>query len=422
MIDRLIAPTLNPITKIDFVKPEIIDLGSDSALYWMKKVPNETVRIELNFDAGSARGKKAIAGLVNALLFSGTKSKSSRVIHEELDELGAYLDHDITLEQAVVSIYCLRKNVESILNKVYEAIEGVVFLEQELEDVIREKKQRLLVSQEKVGFLARQQFQKYMFDGIETYARYTELSDFEKIETKDLRSFHQENYLKGLKKVVVVANLDEQVIKKMVSKLSLWTKPASSSYESKLDPKRGVHPVEKKGAIQTAIRMGMPLFNKNHPDFIDFQVLQTIFGDYFGSRLMSNIREDKGYTYGIGCGLVEMNKLGYFVIVTEVATDVAKATFKEIAFELKRLQEEKVPLEELNLVKNYLLGQLLKSADGPNAMMDMFIGVEQHGLDLDFYQDYMKKVQEITPERIQELAIKYLDWSNFTIIEAGERN
>lgn len=422
ILDRTHTPELKPISKIAFVNPICLPLGGKRKLFWMKQVPDETVRVEIYFDAGAIRGEKTIAGITNALLFSGTATKSSREIHEELDQLGAYIDQEVAQEKASVSVYCLRKNVKEVLHLVHHAILEATFPQQELEDVLREKKQKLLVSMEKVGFLARQQFQKQLFHGEENYARFSEPKDFDSIDQALLKEFHAKHYLKGLHSVVVVGNLDQDVIELMQELFTPWAQEKEENYVRELNPKKGQLVIPKKGAIQTAIRMGIPLFNKKHPDFIDFQVLQTILGDYFGSRLMSNIREDKGFTYGIGCALAEMNELGYFIIVTEVACEVAEATLKEIKFELERLQNELVDEKELSLVKNYLLGQMLKSADGPNAMMDLFIGVERHGLDLDFYQTYMTKVQAITQERLQELAKKYLDWSNFIRIEVGISN
>jgi predicted Zn-dependent peptidase len=176
---------------------------------------------------------------------------------------------------------------------------------------------------------------------------------------------------------------------------------------------------DKADALQTAIRIGKIMFNKTHPDFISFSVLNTILGDYFGSRLMSNIREDKGYTYGIGSYMMENTHFGYFMIATEVAKEVREATIQEVKKELERLQTELVPEEELELVKSYLLGQLLKAADGPYAMLDLFSGVELHGMDISFYNKYIQKVQEITSEEIREMACKHLDWKSLSIISVG---
>ena len=134
---------------------------------------------------------------------------------------------------------------------------------------------------------------------------------------------------------------------------------------------------------------------------------------------MSNIREDKGYTYGIGSMVAEYNNIGYFMIATEVGRDVKDATIQEIKFEIERLQTELIDAQELELIKNYLLGQLLKSADGPYSMMDLYLGAELHGLDFEFYNKAIEELHTITPERIRELAQQYLKWDDMTIVSVG---
>jgi predicted Zn-dependent peptidase len=200
---------------------------------------------------------------------------------------------------------------------------------------------------------------------------------------------------------------------------SKWVKGTDNSYEKALENAKENFYLEKEGALQTAIRLGRILFNKTHEDYLDFLVLNTILGDYFGSRLMSNIREDKGYTYGIGSMVAELHETGYFLIATEVGKDVKDAALEEIKKELELLQLELVAEDELVLVKNYMLGQLLKSADGPYSMTDLFLSVEPHGLDQNFYNKAIDALHQITPERIRELAKRYLNWEDLTIVAAG---
>jgi hypothetical protein len=134
---------------------------------------------------------------------------------------------------------------------------------------------------------------------------------------------------------------------------------------------------------------------------------------------MKNIREDKGYTYGIGSYVNEMKMNGYFVIGTEVGKDVCEAAISEIKKEIELLQTDLVREEELSLVRNYLLGQTLKSADGPYALTDLFLSVDSQGLQLNFYNDFIHTLKTITPEILRELAQKYLNWDSMTIVIAG---
>jgi predicted Zn-dependent peptidase len=422
MIDRTLQPPLSPITKINFVEPTIIPINPFAKMYWMSAVLDETTRIEFHFNAGSIRGNEKLAGSVNNLIFSGTPSKTSTQIHEELDGLGAFIDQELGQEVAIVSLYCLRKNAKAAVELVIDSIQNVCFHEQEVADTIREKKQQYLISSEKVNILARREFQKQLFANSPNYARQIELKDYDAITVEGLQKFHKEFYLKGLLKVVLVGYMEEEFVNFLQNNVSPLATQTIPEYEKQFINNKGVFHIEKEDAVQTAIRIGMPLFNKTHPDFIDFQIVQTILGDYFGSRLMSNIREDKGYTYGIGSGLSEANKTGYFIIATEVGKEFVSATLHEIKVEIERLQNELVEEEELTLVKNYMLGQLLKHADGPNAMMDLFMSVQLQGLGFEFYTDFIQRVNTITADELKQIANNYLFWDSLTIITAGSSN
>jgi predicted Zn-dependent peptidase len=271
---------------------------------------------------------------------------------------------------------------------------------------------------EKVSFLAQRGFQQRLFND-SLYGRVTNEDDFDKISIQELRRFFNENYLHGLTKVVVVGDLTQDEVDEIIDLTGSWAKGTTSEFEKNISNLKGSAHIVKEGALQTAIRVGRMLFNKTHEDYNDFLILNTIFGDYFGSRLMSNIREDKGYTYGIGTMVAELHETGYFLIATEVGKEVKDATLKEIRFEIERLQTEPVGADELDLVKNYMLGQLLKSADGPYSMTDLYMSVEPYGLDLDFYNRSIESINSITPERIMELAKKYLNWNNMTVVSAG---
>jgi zinc protease len=418
MLNRKVAPKLQSIHAIDFVRPKIFDISESSRLFFMKDVADETARVDLYFDAGSIKGSVGIASMVNGLLLSGTAEKSSTQISNELDALGAFYESNVGNENAILTIYSLRENMLPILHVIKNAIEKLAFHEQEVEEQISDRKQKFRVNMEKVSFLAQRAFQQRMFEG-SAYGRIMEEEDYDQISLFEMKTFFRENYLNGLTKVVVVGNFDLDQVDEIIDITGTWSIDSPLSFEREINNTKGIHHTEKVGALQTAIRVGRTLFNKTHEDFVDFQVLNTILGDYFGSRLMSNIREDKGYTYGIGSMQAELHETGYFLIATEVGKDVKEATLFEIKNEIDRLKNELVDLHELDLVKNYLLGQLLKSADGPYSMIDLYLGLEPFGLEMDFYNKSIESIQQITPERIQELAKKYLVWEEMTIITAG---
>lgn len=418
MLDRKNAPLISEINEIKFIEPKIIQLNELVPLYWLDDVPNNTARLDFYFDAGTARSKSVIGSLTAGLILSGTNEKNSTVIHNLLDDHGAYFDIGVTHESALISFYALNDQMLSVFKIFEDAFENGVFPQKEIDELINDRKQKYLVNSEKVGFLAQREFQKNMFHGT-TYGNLIELQDYDSVDQTGIIDFFNEFYRNGLMKVVVVGNLQKEHINYIVNNSKKWCIKEKPEFVTDFSNQPGRVTLEKKGALQSAVRIGKVLFNKNDADFLGFSVLNTILGDYFGSRLMKNIREDKGYTYGIGSFLSELNKSGYFLIGTEVGSAVREEAIEEIKKEIHVLQNELVPQEELDLVKNYLLGQVLKSADGPYAMMDLFLNVETQGMNLDFYNAYIQKIKTIQPEELRELARNYLNWESMSIVTAG---
>lgn len=419
MTNRSEQPGLVPIEKIDFIAPTQYEIAKDVYLYHTKEVPNETSRFDLYFDAGKCHADKGIAAFTNGLLLSGTDKQNSVEINESINALGGFLESGISVENSVVSMYCLRENLLEIFDILLDSIQNVAFIEKEVNQLLSERKQKLRISEEKVSYLAQKAFRKKLFSTNDLYASSLEENDFDKITIDALKAFHQKYYLSGLTKIVIVGDIDEASIQQIIDTAKKLVSTSVGAFDGSIKNEVGRTDVFKEGAIQSAIRVGRTLFNKNHEDYLDFLVLNTIIGDYFGSRLMANIREDKGYTYGIGSMMAELNETGYFLIATEVGVEVKEDTLTEIRFELEKLQNELVPEDELQLVKNYMLGQLLKSADGPYAMTDLFLSAELHGKDLGFYNQALSSIKSITAERIQELAQRYFQWDDMSIVTAG---
>lgn len=419
MLNRNLQPELVAIDSIDFVAPKKYDLSPTVALYHMKEVQNETAKFELYFDAGNCRGEKGIPGFTNGLLLSGTSEKTSVQIQEEINSLGGFLESGVSVENATVSMYCLRENLQHILGTVLDAIKNVEFDETEIRELTSDRKQKWRINQEKVGTRAQQELRGKLFASNHRYALSISEEDFDNVKRKDLQDFHARYYLKGLTKVVIVGQFEEDIIQEIAASFTSLLATDIEAFDSTITHEPGIQTIDKEGALQTAVRAGRMLFNKNHPDFHNFLFLNTLLGDYFGSRLMANIREDKGYTYGIGSMVSELDGTGYFLIATEVGKEVREDTLKEIQFELSRLQTELVPEEEMQLVRNYMLGQLLKSADGAYAMTDLFLSAELHGKTLEFYNEAIREINGITAERVQELAKQYLNWEDLAVVAVG---
>jgi predicted Zn-dependent peptidase len=183
-----------------------------------------------------------------------------------------------------------------------------------------------------------------------------------------------------------------------------------------------MHHVEKASGIQSAIRVGKFWVPKTHPDYHALSILITIFGGYFGSRLMTNIREEKGYTYGIGSFVLTLKQASYLVISTEVGNEYIEPTLAEIAVEMRRLQTELVSENELETVKSYLLGEFLRDFDGPFALAGSFKAINDFDLDYTFYDDALKVLRNITSAELLRLAQQYLNPEDFYTVVAGSKS
>ena len=165
--------------------------------------------------------------------------------------------------------------------------------------------------------------------------------------------------------------------------------------------------------VQGAIRIGRQFPNRHHPDFMQMMVLNTVFGGYFGSRLMGNIREEKGYTYGIHSYVQSHFQDTALIISTEAGKDVSEATVEEVYKEMEILREELIDEEELLLIRNYLIGTILGDMDGPFQTIGRWKNIILNNLDEQYFYDTIKMIKNISAEELQAVAIKYLQPEDF---------
>ena len=178
--------------------------------------------------------------------------------------------------------------------------------------------------------------------------------------------------------------------------------------------------LKREGAAQNAIRMGMLSLNQHHPDYLKLRVLVTLFGGYFGSRLMSNIREQKGYTYGISATLLPYPDEGVLTISADTAPQYVRPLWREVQAEMDRLREERVPGEELERVRNYMLGEMCRSYESVFSLSDAWIFIHISGLDKSYFTGIVEAIETVTSDELQSLAQKYLCKENLKAVVCGE--
>ncbi|MDG1475672.1 MAG: pitrilysin family protein [Vicingaceae bacterium] len=424
MLDRKKAPKFKQVDNIHFLDVVKTTLDNGIEFNYINGGSQDIVKIDFIFDAGNLYQKKPlIASSTNQLIKEGTENYTALEISEGIDLYGAFFEVENSYDTATLTLYTLTKHLTNVLPFVKEVILRPSFSETEFEIYKNNAIERFKINLEKVSFIARKNFMSAIFEENHPYGSNVEIKDYENLQITDIKNFYKENYNLNNCRILASGKVDKTVIsilnnafgeKKISPK-----QPNKESTTSKL--KEGsFHYTNKENALQSAIRIGRIFPNKLHKDYYGLQILNTVLGGYFGSRLMSNIREDKGYTYGIGSGIMSLKNAGYFFISTEVGSHVTKNALTEIYKEIEILRTEEIPTEELDLVKNYLLGQLLKSCDGPFSMGAMFENTHEYGLDYSFYNNYIKTIKEITPKTLLVLGVKYFNKSDLTEIVAGK--
>ncbi len=425
-LDRKTAPDFKTIDKIHIQHAVENTLDNGIKVYTIDSGSQELTKIEFLFKAGMYyQSQPLLASAANNLLETGTKNYTANELSDNIDFFGSFFECAVDQDYASLALFSLNKYIDKSLHYVEDIIKNPTFPKDEFDIYISNKKQKHLVNSEKVNVLARRRFSELIFGEKHPYGVSVKDTDFEKLSLESVIDFYKTFYHSANCTIIASGKLSNdllEILNNHFGKTSWGQVQAIPTPQVKLDTTQQQHHfIEKADAIQSAVRVGRLMFNKTNPDYFKFQVLNTILGGYFGSRLMANIREDKGYTYGIGSGLASLVNGGYFYISTEVGTDVTNDTLKEIYKEIKLLREELVDADELETVCNYVLGQFLRSVDGPYALADKFKAVWEFGLDYDYFEKYFEAVKTITPEEIRTLANIYLQEEDLIELVVGKK-
>jgi zinc protease len=423
MLDRTLTPEFNPIEHIKLIAPGHIKLENDCNFYWFNSGEQELVRIEWIFSNLRFDPAKPLLNIaVNTMLNDGTNSLTGAQIADAIDYYGAFLQVDYGFDHSQVTLYCLNKHLKHTLPVIKDILTQSIFPEKELNTFIRNQQQKLQVSLQKNDFLARRAFNKALFGGT-MYGISPEIEDYAKIQRADLLKHFKLMYQPNNCTMIAAGKIDDDILKEISQHFDKdWVNNSVPDITQPdfIESEQLFNYIEKPDALQSALRLGTKLINRAHPDFPALQVVNTILGGYFGSRLMANIREDKGYTYGIGSGMSSMKYSGAIFIATEVGADVTRQAMAEIEKEIRILQTELVSDEELSLVKNYMLGSLLGSLENVFSHADKFKNVYLSGLDFEYYDRYTEVIRNITAKDVLGLADQYLNFDQFYKVIAGK--
>lgn len=426
-VDRTKCPLISPVSGVDFPKAVVRPLANGAILHELPFCEEEIVRVDCLFKAGSVHQSHLLeASFAGQLLNEGTSRHSSAEVAEMLDSYGAMLNVSVSYENACVTLHSLKRHLEPMLRLLSEIITDPLYGEKEFVTYLNKRKQQYLIQQEKVTTLASRNMNAALYGPKSLYGTVAQLSDYDQLNVAWIRNFHRKRYVMRGCDIILSGKVDDAVRRVMEQTLgSIQTAdPAplpDSIYEwNELNKTYCFY--EKAESVQSAIYMGRKVMSAKDPRFHQFSVLNTLLGGYFGSRLMMNIREEKGYTYGIGSYLLTQPQSGRFIISTQTATQFVEPTLAEIEKELKKLRETPVSEDELNEVRSYMLGENARVVDGSFSFVDAYISFLALGVEgNEFYKESSRSILSVTSKDLMELANQYFDRSQFCVSVAGKK-
>lgn len=421
MVNRKQSPRIADAVEFDVQLPPLksFKLDNNIPVYLIPSEEQETLQLEWVFDAGNwYEPASLVASSTNYLIKNGTIRKTALEINETIEYYGAFLSVQCNHEYASLTLHCLEKHVTNLLPVIYEILTSATVPEDEVEIYKQNNKQRLSVNLQKCDFVANQLIDKYIFGEHHPYGRYSTIEAFDHLQRNDLIEFYKRYYSFNHCKIFAAGKTPEHfdtLINHVFGKDTWNGKQEIVKKELPLQPaaEKRYHITNDPNGVQSAIRIARPFPDRYHPDVPKMQMLNTILGGYFGSRLMSNIREDKGYTYGIFSGLYIYNKAGEFGILTEAGRNVTEETIGESYKEMQRLRDELIPEDELSLVRNYMIGGLLGDLDGSFKVIRRWKSLILSGLDEQYFYNAVNIIKTISAGELQELAQKYFVKDDF---------
>lgn len=427
MLDRTTPPPIRQLSEFNITRPERKTMKNGMPLNVIHAGTEDVVRFDLLIEGGQWNQKQPLQAMfTNRMLREGAGNLTSAQISERLDYYGAWLELSSSINYGFITLYSLNKYFARTLAVIAEMVKAPVFPVKELSVVADTNKQQFLVNSTRVEMIARKQLNTALFGPQHPFGHYATAEDYDRITPEMLRDFYQKHYHSGNCSVYISGKVTPEIIHCIEDNLG----SESWGMVSEKEVKEPVAPVttkekqifiEREDALQSSLKMGGFVMDRRHPDFLKARVMVTLFGGYFGSRLMSNIREDKGYTYGIGAGIVSYPDTGVLAIGTEAANEYINPIITEIYREMDRLRNDLVPQEELEMVRNYMLGDLCRSYEGPFSLSDAWIYIETAGLDDSFFIRSLDAIRGITREEIRTLAQKYFCKENLIEVVAGKK-
>lgn len=418
------APQINPLTVPRFKLPEQTTFSNGVTIYGFPGVYHDITRVDIVYDSGRwTENHPLVAHSVARLFKSGTHTKTAFQMSEAIDHLGSTISVYAGFHGFNITVYAMRKNLPQTLDLMFECLTDDIFPINEFENYVKNARSKQIIQEEKTEFLAERACRNNVFGPRHPYGYSSEISFIDELRSEEIFNYFTQQVRNKKPTIYLSGTYDNNEIKMLETIFSGYQPEESSDKASYIPDTEPLNPVQKiirKDAAQSSIAMGKKAINKMHPDFAGLSLTNTIFGGFFGSRLMSNIREDKGYTYGIYSSLQTYRYDGAIFIQTETSSEHVAACIKEIETEVRKLQNDLIEDEELKQARNYLLGKYLSRMDGAFAQMETFKNYQIEGVDIQYFNKFAQIIENTSREEVRDLAQKHLNFDSMYQVIAGK--
>ena len=423
MLDRQVAPPVQPLASVTLPAADVFSLPNGARLHVLRNDAQPVVRLQVVFKAG--KWYEPISGLsllTARMLLEGTRTRTARQIADQVAFYGASLDCEQGFDRATLTLYCLTRHLSNLLPLVLDILTEATFPSTELDLLKTRTVQNIRVERQKNSYLAAELFSRNLFGPAYPYGNTFDESVFATISQATVQGYYQTAYLFSEAEIFLcgsVSQADEQSVKHSLGQAG--NLQSSSAYLPDFQLTDSVSHEHKiiHDSLQSSLRIGRLWPSLTHPDTHKLQLLVKVLGGYFGSRLMKNIREDKGFTYGIYASINSREHACALTIGTDVNGNSAYATVSEIHYELRRLQTELIPQDELQTVKNYVTGKFANELSTVFEQCDKYKAIVFTNLPPDYYSTFIREINSVASKQLLELAQQYLTPESMVEVVVG---
>lgn len=421
-LDRSRSPEFQIPDDISLQNPIKRTLLNGVHLYFIPTPDIDAIRLEINTDTQRSSGlmdKKLTSFFTLNMIMEGTNLLSASELDDFFDHFASEVDVSSGFENNSIALLTTKKHFSEVLPVFRSLLTEATFPEKELAKRKSQKALSITLQREKNDARASQLFRKQLFGEIHPYGLISEEHDVEIIERSDLVDYYQ-NSLWINPEIFLTGNVDEDELSMIAATLgSLKVDFTERKFPAFYNIPKGRQYEDKEKSLQSTIRIGCHLIPKNHPDYQALSVFNTILGGYFGSRLIKNIREEKGHTYGIYSSIGSLKNADYWVVMADVQKQYLEEVITEIYKEINLLKTELVGIDELETVRNYMIGNFLSNFSSPFDLIGRFKSIHQAGLDHSFYEEKLNFIRKFTAQDILEIGQKYFKKNDMIEVIVG---